>query len=261
MKQKLLNLGCGSFIHEEWTNVDFVSTNENVIPYNLLLGIPFNSNTFDAVYHSHVLEHFKKSSALFFIKECYRVLKPGGCLRVVVPDFESLCGEYLKLLKLALDGSDEAKLNYDWIVVEILDQISRDEPGGEMAKVLMQDYLPNLDYIESRIGIDVREKILAGKQGKNCKSKKRNILFRLLKSIFGKHIDYYRIGKFRSSGETHKWMYDRYSLSRLLLESGFKEIQIKNAYESNISNFSQYNFDVYKGNKRGVSSLFIEALK
>jgi len=261
MKQALLNLGCGSIIHEDWTNIDFVSSNENVIPYNLLLGIPFDSNMFDAVYHSHVLEHFKKNSAPFFLNECFRVLKPGGCLRVVIPDFESLCVEYLKWLKLALDGSDEAKHNYNWIVVEILDQISRDEPGGEMAKILMQDRLPNLEYIESRIGIDVREKILANEQGQKSKSKKRNILFRLIKSIFGKHIDYYRIGKFRSSGETHKWMYDRYSISRLLLESGFKEIQLKNAYESNIENFSRYSLDVYKGKQRGVSSLFIEALK
>jgi predicted SAM-dependent methyltransferase len=59
---KYLNLGCGSHYSTatEWTNLDFTSLDNNVIAHNLLTGIPFEDNSFDLVYHSHVLEHFSK---------------------------------------------------------------------------------------------------------------------------------------------------------------------------------------------------------
>ena len=41
---ELLNLGCGTRFHPSWTNVDFVSTGNNVIAHNLLNGIPFEDN-------------------------------------------------------------------------------------------------------------------------------------------------------------------------------------------------------------------------
>ncbi|MFN9648236.1 MAG: methyltransferase domain-containing protein, partial [Pseudanabaena sp.] len=58
---KLLNLGCGHRFHSAWTNIDFRSNNENVIAHNLLKGIPFPDQSFDVIYHSHVLEHFSRS--------------------------------------------------------------------------------------------------------------------------------------------------------------------------------------------------------
>src|SRR6266487_6353049 len=143
MTLSLLNLGCGSFVHDDWINIDFVSHDKRVIAHNLLLGIPFNANTFDAVYHSHILEHFTKADAPLFMEECYRVLKPGGWIRVVVPDLELLCKEYLKWLDLACQGSEEAELNYNWIMIEMLDQIVRNTPGGEMALYLRQTHIYN----------------------------------------------------------------------------------------------------------------------
>ena len=86
----MLNLGCGGRFHPEWTNIDFYSSGGAVIAHDLNLGIPFPDSSFDVVYHSHVLEHFPKAKARRFIAECVRVLKPGGILRVVVPDLEDL---------------------------------------------------------------------------------------------------------------------------------------------------------------------------
>jgi len=79
-----LNLGCGRRIHADWQNVDFRETARGVRAHDLRKGIPYSGATFDVVYHSHLLEHFAKESAQIFLRECFRVLKSGGVMRVVV---------------------------------------------------------------------------------------------------------------------------------------------------------------------------------
>src|ERR1700709_1713415 len=105
-----LNLGCGSHFDRQWVNVDFSKTGEGVIAHNLLNGIPFNDNTFEVVYHSHVLEHFPKDRAEEFIRECYRVLKPAGIIRVAVPDLEQIVSNYSRLLTLGKTHPDSEKI-------------------------------------------------------------------------------------------------------------------------------------------------------
>jgi predicted SAM-dependent methyltransferase len=95
-----LNLGCGKRYHCNWTNVDFTAIGEDVIGHNLLNGIPFKDESFDAIYHSHVLEHFSKNDGLAFIRECFRVIRIGGVIRIAVPDFgENSFGIPTKLQK------------------------------------------------------------------------------------------------------------------------------------------------------------------
>jgi len=94
-----LNFGCGARIAANWTNIDFHSSDSRVRRVNLLAGFPFPDNYFDVVYSSHVLEHFTRDQGLFLIREAHRVLKPGAILRIVVPDLEGSCREYLRSLK------------------------------------------------------------------------------------------------------------------------------------------------------------------
>jgi predicted SAM-dependent methyltransferase len=57
MTMRLLNLGCGSRWHPDWTNLDRVAAGPGVLAHDLRLGIPFPDGHFDAVYHAHLLEH------------------------------------------------------------------------------------------------------------------------------------------------------------------------------------------------------------
>jgi len=66
---------------------------------------------------------------------------------------------------------------------------------------------------------------------------------------------------FRLGGEIHMWMYDRFSLSRLLKNSGFVNILIKNPFESEIPNWNSYELDVKEGLAYDPTSLFVEAKK
>ena len=62
-------LRCGTWIH-----------------HDLKYGIPLREGSADFVYSSHFLEHLFRADATHLLGESYRVLKPGGTVRVVVPD-------------------------------------------------------------------------------------------------------------------------------------------------------------------------------
>jgi len=93
---------------------------EGCVVWNLAKGIPYPDRTFDVVYHSHLLEHIDREGAPGFLAECFRVLKPGGVIRIVVPDLEQLARTYVS----ALDGPDPASdPRYDHSLDEMFDQM------------------------------------------------------------------------------------------------------------------------------------------
>lgn len=50
----------------------------------------------EVLYSSHMFEHLDRTEASSFLKEARRVLKPGGIIRLAVPDIERQVHEYLK---------------------------------------------------------------------------------------------------------------------------------------------------------------------
>jgi predicted SAM-dependent methyltransferase len=266
-----LNLGCGTKFHPEWVNIDFVSTGEGVIAHNLLQGVPMPDNKFEAVYHSHVLEHFPRDKGFEFIKECYRVLKPGGVIRIAIPDLEQIARNYIEQLELALKGDKSASLNYDWMVLEMYDQTVREKEGGNMLKYLGDKNI-NEEFVFKRIGEEgkiFREMIMNRKPEVVTVRKKKITRFfkpkywrqRWKENLSGEEKEYLEIGRFRRGGEIHQWMYDRFSLGRLLASAGFKDPQVKSAFESNIKEWNKFGLDLHNGKVRKPDSLFMEAYK
>jgi len=49
----------------------------------------------EAVYASHVLEHLHDDEARNLLRECHRLLRPNGVVRIVVPDLQSLVQRYI----------------------------------------------------------------------------------------------------------------------------------------------------------------------
>lgn len=279
-----LNLGCGGRFRDDWVNVNFTSTGPGVIAANLGKGIPFPDGSFDVVYHSHVLEHFKKTAAAEFLNECFRVLRPNGVIRVVVPDLEAIARNYLVALEQAKTGIEGWDHNYEWMLLEMYDQVVRNQPGGEMARYFYKETIPNEQFVIDRCGAEVRNIISEGRKNKigdqtitqsesaALPSKFRSFfsLLRqphlwkgyLLRRLLGDELEALQIGRFRLSGENHQWMYDSYSLGRLLLASGFKDVAICKASESYIPNWVSYNLDTEAdGSVYKPDSFFIEALK
>ncbi len=259
-KFKLLNLGCGLKYHPEWINVDFTSNGNDIIAHNLYKGIPFDTETFEVVYHSHVLEHFQKRFASVFIRECYRVLKPGGLIRVVVPDLEQIAKVYIELLDKSSRGDEEAAKKYEWILIEMFDQMVRNHSGGEMADYWKQQPMPAEDFVFDRCGSEVKTAVKHLRSLRDIDTVPEDIYMGAARDYDEMKIE--QLATFRISGEVHQWMYDRYSLGKLLRENGFAEIKICRADESRIPNFNEYLLDIEAdGSVRKPDSLFIEALK
>lgn len=97
---KFINFGSGAFFHRRWENYDYPGQSNY---YKSIQGVEdkdFNSidlcsedliipeldNSVTLIYCSHTLEHLDAKSSLRFIKECYRILKKGGVLRVALPN-------------------------------------------------------------------------------------------------------------------------------------------------------------------------------
>ncbi len=253
----LLNVGCGNRFHHDWVNLDIVAGDPSVVVHSAAEPLPFAEGAFAAVYHSHLLEHLPRERALPFLQECYRVLCPGGIIRVAVPDLERLAAVYLENLRGALGGDSQAQERYEWAVIELVDQLARQHAdGGEMFRYLCQEPIPALDFVVERLGYEVTSKL------EEIRSYVRGGLtpdkLAARRAAWGAEA----IGRFRTSGEVHLWMYDRYSLGRLLEAAGFQEIQLMQAHSSRIPGFDQYNLDVLPdGTVRKPDSLFIEARK
>lgn len=152
--ENYLNVGCGNKFHSSWTNVDMTSNSPHVLSHNLLRGMPFPDARFDVVYHSQVLEHIPKKKAPFFVNECFRVLKPGGIMRVVVPDLENIAGEYLKQLADNIRmPSRLSEANYDWIMLEMYDQAVRNYSKGQMAEFMQNPELKTRNTLSEELDV------------------------------------------------------------------------------------------------------------
>jgi predicted SAM-dependent methyltransferase len=271
-KLPYLNLGCGITFDERWTNIDFGSTGPAVMAHNLLEGIPCADSSFEVVYHSHMLEHFPKDKAPELLHECYRVLKPGGIIRVVIPDLEQAALNYIQYMRDAIDGKPHAKEKYEWAVIELFDQMVRNSSGGEMLRFIADRSKGIDDHLLARHGNEMERLFEAIREGgeKNTPvavkpsvwTRGKNKIKRvILQNLLGKDYALLTEAQFRHGGEIHQWMYDRYSLGELLKAAGFKDPKVQTAFESAIPDWKQFALDGKNGIVRKPDSLFMEARK
>lgn len=124
---KKVNLGSGDTCLDDWINIDS-SFNARLVKYPRLryllfkIGIlpkkyyqmswskhiqsimvrdvrkklPFDDESVDFIYSSHLIEHLRKNEAEKVLRECFRVLKRGGLIRLVIPDLELMARNYIK---------------------------------------------------------------------------------------------------------------------------------------------------------------------
>ena len=266
---KLLNLGCGGRFHADWINLDFTSGGLGVLAHDLRKGIPFPDASFDVVYHSHVLEHFSPREGLELLKHCYRVLRPGGRIRVVVPDLEVIARLYLEALENSAAGDSAWQQRYEWILLEMYDQTVRELSGGGMLEYMRREPVPEREFVEARLGGEFRGLTTrntlpsATNRGHTLKIWRGWFSRKMARLVLGREgLRAFDVGRFRNSGEVHRWMYDRYSLARILTKSGFANPKQMEPAESAISGWADFHLDTEPtGEIYKPDSLYMEALR
>lgn len=118
-----LHWGCGSVTPSGWINVDVRAGAGIDIACDILAGIPLDDGCIDYIASQHALQDIKIHDQIKAIRELRRILKPGGVLRLGLPDLDRAIDAYK-------DGQADYFLVKDW------DTIS----GNFISHVLWHNY-------------------------------------------------------------------------------------------------------------------------
>jgi hypothetical protein len=266
---KRVNLGCGNCFHREWVNLDATPLSPEVMSCDIRQRLPFDDEAVDVIYHSHVLEHLTTHEGEALLRECARVLRRGGMMRVVVPDLERIARAYLGALELAANGGDATL--HTWTRLELIDQAARSVSGGEMLPWLRQLTPEQVAQVRTRAGHEVAAMLTPRARGPwwtrlqpgRVAAKLRATTLRTVVRLAGgrKTLAALEEGQFRQSGEVHRVMYDRVALTTLLHACGFVDSAVVAATQSGIPEFARFGLDAVDGTVRKPDSLFMEAVK
>lgn len=103
----VLNIGCGNEIIDGLVNLDLIPRldklfnkrmiglffKSKIIPFNLLGKNFFLEEKADGIICHHVLEHIPPNSLVYALEQMFKLLKPGGKLRISVPNYASYIQE------------------------------------------------------------------------------------------------------------------------------------------------------------------------
>lgn len=119
--------GWGSHALRDFIEVDLVIAMPGGVLWDLSqFPYPWADNTVELIHCSHTLEHLCKQDAINLLRECYRILVPGGILTLAVPDMDiliegHLTGDWsghpqalLDLIDLNYCGGDKHPVNEAW---------------------------------------------------------------------------------------------------------------------------------------------------
>jgi len=101
-----LHFGSGSDIKEGFINIDISGQADIFLDARNRFNVP--DNTIEYIYSSHFVEHLEHDDLIVHLTECYRMLKPGGILRLGVPDFPKVFRSYCDSNNLFLEDRRES---------------------------------------------------------------------------------------------------------------------------------------------------------
>ncbi len=146
-----IQYGCGPSCPDGWVNFDASPTlrlqklplvggmfrrppiifSEKARYGDIVKGLPCPDESAEGIYASHVLEHLALADFWTALQNTFRLLKPGGIFRLVVPDLEIRARRYLQHLE---SGDPEAS---SWFMNATMLGVERRKPGlGALARTL-----------------------------------------------------------------------------------------------------------------------------
>ncbi|MGH8042231.1 MAG: class I SAM-dependent methyltransferase [Rudaea sp.] len=91
-----VNLGSGTFKLDGWLNVDIAAADSPDLVADLTAPLPFADASVDYIHSEDFFAALTLAQARAFLRECRRVLKPAGVMRLLTPDLEKFARKYLE---------------------------------------------------------------------------------------------------------------------------------------------------------------------
>jgi len=88
-----LQLGSGENPLDGWLNTD-LEPRDDMVYLDIRLPFVFADDSFDYIYSEHLIEHVSYRHGLKCLNECFRVLRPGGRIRIATPNLSFLLDLY-----------------------------------------------------------------------------------------------------------------------------------------------------------------------
>jgi predicted SAM-dependent methyltransferase len=85
-----LQIGAHVCVKPGWLNTDLYPQTVNSVALDATKVFPFPNESFDYIFSEHQLEHIAYKDALNMLRECFRILRPGGKIRIAVPSLDRL---------------------------------------------------------------------------------------------------------------------------------------------------------------------------
>ena len=85
-----LQIGCGLNALEGWLNTDFNPRVKGAIFLDVRKRFPLADAQWDYVFSEHLIEHLEYRQGAAMLRECFRVLRPGGRICIATPDLRFL---------------------------------------------------------------------------------------------------------------------------------------------------------------------------
>ena len=220
----LLHLGCGQHVVEGWVNIDgSLSARLTNYPrvrsalkrlrlapshvergwphgiqwHDLRSPLPFPAESVQAIYSSHTLEHLYLDEADRLLRECHRVLAPGGVIRIVVPDLHAVVTAYM-----AARSAEKERAFADPDL----------QGSGSGATAVASVGTATAPRAADELNAALNFRLPVASQG--------SLAYRLYSAM--------------TDFQTHKWMYDEDSLCNRLEAAGFSDVAPRALFDSRI---------------------------
>jgi len=146
---KKLHLGCGPREIGGWLNADLTPATDTILRLDASRPFCFADDSFDYVFSEHMIEHIDYGSGAVMLAECFRILKPGGRIRISTPDLA-------KILALYEDDSEFSSTYMRWYSANLLWPPPPYPDAVFMVNRFLRDWGHQFVYDRSALSVSMR---------------------------------------------------------------------------------------------------------
>lgn len=242
---RYLNVGGGRFAKPHWRVLDHASASYDYSSVFVDVDVdlerretwPVDDGSIDLVYSSHTLEHLSDATVEHVLAESYRVLKPGGGIRITVPDID-----------LAIEWYERGDV--DWFV-----DIARREPLSQFEAVA-DGYLPEaylIDFFATHLVEKPRSAAFPSADLDEVRKGWRTLDKPAFLNAYTERIQ----DEWQAEDPAlHRNWFDVEKLRALLADSGFEDVEESTSRRSRFRELCEPEFDT-----RPHMSLYVEGVK